>query len=131
MLEINFVTSCLNYLIMWPDGDNPSGLTGTRVHAALPRCIEKINVFDELKYVSVTIHQKSLCAGRISINHELSSTSHRSSGSIVILKSKNDKRSLNNLLLFYMILDGYPASPGFPVMHRVHAICTQAIIAIT
>ena len=23
-------------------------------------------------------------------------------------------------------LDGYPASLGFPVMHRVHAICTQS-----
>ena len=31
----------------------------------------------------------------------------------------------------YSLLDDYPASLGFPVMHRVHAICTQAIIAIT
>ena len=23
-------------------------------------------------------------------------------------------------------LDGYPASLGFPIMHRVHAICTQS-----
>ena len=29
-------------------------------------------------------------------------------------------------LSFYIILDGYPASLGFPVMHRVHAICTQS-----
>ena len=26
----------------------------------------------------------------------------------------------------YNTLDGYPASLGFPVMHRVHAICTQS-----
>ena len=28
--------------------------------------------------------------------------------------------------LQYRILDGYPASLGFPIMHRVHAICTQS-----
>ena len=33
--------------------------------------------------------------------------------------------------LLYILLDGYPASLGFPSMHRVHAICTQSIIAIT
>ena len=27
----------------------------------------------------------------------------------------------------YMVLDGYPASLGFPIMHQVHAICTQSI----
>ena len=26
----------------------------------------------------------------------------------------------------YNVLDGYPASLGFPIMHRVHAICTQS-----
>ena len=31
----------------------------------------------------------------------------------------------------YSILDGYPASLGFPGMHRVHAICTLATIANT
>ena len=34
-------------------------------------------------------------------------------------------------VILYITLDGYPASLGFPIMHRVHAICTQAIIAIT
>ena len=29
------------------------------------------------------------------------------------------------------ICDGYPASHGFPIMHQVHAICTQFKIAIT
>ena len=29
--------------------------------------------------------------------------------------------------LFYNKLDGYPASLGFPIMHQVHAICTQSI----
>ena len=35
--------------------------------------------------------------------------------------------------LDYWVLDGYPASLGFPIMHRVHAIYTawSAIIAIT
>ena len=27
-------------------------------------------------------------------------------------------------------VDGYPASLGFPIMHQVHAICTQSIIII-
>ena len=31
----------------------------------------------------------------------------------------------------YKRLDGYPSSLGFPIMHRVHAICIQSIIAIT
>ena len=36
-----------------------------------------------------------------------------------------------SVLLLYVLLDGYPASLGFPIMHRVHAICTHAIIVIT
>ena len=34
-------------------------------------------------------------------------------------------------IYIYIQLDGYPASLGFPIMHQVHAICTQSIIAIT
>ena len=30
-----------------------------------------------------------------------------------------------------IILDGYPASLGFPIMHPFHAICTHSIIAMT
>ena len=30
-------------------------------------------------------------------------------------------------VLLYNILDGYPALLGFPVMHRVHAICTKGV----
>ena len=33
--------------------------------------------------------------------------------------------------LIYIFLDGYPALLGFPILHRVHAICIQSIIAIT
>ena len=29
-------------------------------------------------------------------------------------------------IYIYIILDGYSASLGFPIMHRVHAICTQS-----
>ena len=35
------------------------------------------------------------------------------------------------LYQYYHILDGNPASLGFSIMHRVHAICTQSIIAMT
>ena len=35
------------------------------------------------------------------------------------------------ILMQYNALDGYPASLGFPIMHRAHATCTHAIIAIT
>ena len=31
----------------------------------------------------------------------------------------------------YIILDGYPASLRFPIMHQVHVIYTQGVIAIT
>ena len=33
--------------------------------------------------------------------------------------------------IYIYILDGFPDSLGFPIMHRVNAICTQSIIAIT
>ncbi len=40
-------------------------------------------------------------------------------------------RPESNTEFFYNVLDGYPASLGFPIMHKAHAICTQSIIAIT
>ena len=33
---------------------------------------------------------------------------------------------INGYLTPYKLLDGYPASFGFHIMHRVHAICTQS-----
>ena len=34
-------------------------------------------------------------------------------------------------VVFYIKCDGYPASLSFPIMHQVHVICTQYLIATT
>ena len=51
--------------------------------------------------------------------------------SMLQLIKVNDRVCFAPVFITYNKLDGYPASLGLPIMHQIHVIYTQGVIAIT
>ena len=91
--------SQLFYHIVWPYGGNPSDLIASiRVRLSrYPDGAEKVILFDKYQDVSAKDHERMRRVGEVIVDYELSITSPLPKRD-AIMKSKNNKRSLANVL---------------------------------
>ena len=98
--------SQLLYHIVWPHGGCPSDLIASIQCRLLryPACTEKVLVFDKYKGISAKDHERIRCAGEVTIDYDLSITSHLPKRDAV-MKSKHNKRMLANVLSTFNLGD--------------------------